>query len=185
MTTTMTTTVTFTKHLASTVTALASTVVLLVAAPGAAQAQELIPITNVTVTPARPTKSDVGRLRKLLALEGTSDQDIEARHPVYIVKVFARFQPGPAKVALSIGETTFPVFGTFGQGVFVRVYEAEKLRALAGQPVKLARLSPKGEAPTADPASLPKLPALAAAGAMTTMAAPAPKTVDEVLKSNN
>jgi hypothetical protein len=160
-------------------------ILLSVVAASAAFAQEVIPITNVTVTPARPGKSDVARLRKLLALGALTDQEVEAQHPVYIVKAFARFQPGPAKVVFAIGETTFPVYGTFGGGVFVRVYDPEKLRALAGQPVKLVRLGPKGEAPTVDAASLPKLPPAAANGP-STMAMPATrKSVEEVLKSND
>ncbi|HEY0709397.1 MAG TPA: hypothetical protein VGG33_21485 [Polyangia bacterium] len=160
-------------------------VVSLAVSASPALAQDVIPITKVTVTPARPAKSDVGRLRKALALGTLSDQEVEAQHPVYIVKAFARFQPGPAKVMFSIGETTFPVYGTFGGGVFVRLYDPAQVSALAGQPVKLARLGPKGEAPSVDPTTLQKVPAIPANGPTVMTTPPPRKSVDEVLKSND
>ena len=163
---------------------------LVAGAPRAASAQELIPVSKVTVTAARPGKADTARLRKFLDLGTLSDQDIENQHPVYIVKVFARFAPGPAEVGLTIGDTKFPMYGLFGKGVFVRLYGAEKVQALTGQPVKLVRKGPKGEEPTVDSTTLLEFPALPS-GARAVVGAPsvpeaagavaARKTVREVL----
>lgn len=157
--------------------AVALTVAVIVAFGGAAYAQEVIPVTAVTVAAAKPTKADIARLKQTLDLSSLTDQEIEDKHPVYIVKVFTRLLPGAAQVVLSIGSTAVPQFGTFKDGIFLRVYDPARIGAWSGQPVKLIRRGPRGEEPAVDAKTLIRFPAQPAAAAGATR-----KSVDEVLK---
>ena len=159
------------------------TLLLAVGFAGRATAQEVIPTSGVTVTAARPGKADIPRLRKILNLDAATDQEIADTQSVYVVKVFAHVPQTSAAVALSIGGTPLPLLGTFAGGVFARVYDPAKLRALAGQPVKLYRKGPHGEEPAADAATLPRFPAPPAPAPAAAEPA-ARKSVDEVLKTN-
>jgi hypothetical protein len=156
-----------------------ASLLLVAGGPRSASAQEVVPISGVTVTPARPGKADIARLRRLFDLTALTDQQIADTRAVYVVKVLARVPQTAAGVTLSVGANALPETGAFPGGLFVRVYDAAKLAAWAGQPVKLVQKGPRGDEPKVDSAKLPRFPAAPPP--------PAPgaalRTVEEVLRA--
>lgn len=153
-----------------------------------AAAQENIPVTGVTVVPAKPAKSDVARLRKTLQIPpDKADKEVEDRHDVYLVKVRTKLEMGAAQAVLSIGGKEKPHFGAYDGGIFVRVYDPKKLDEWAGQEVRVYTKGPGGEVPDPDtgapvrvPAALFSKPAPAAASREPGEERP---TVDEALRA--
>lgn len=124
-----------------------------------AAAQENIRITGVTVVAAKPGKSDVARLRKALKLpSGQTDKDVEGNHDVFLVKVQAVAEYGPAEMALSIGGKEVPAFGTYDGGIFLRVHDPKKLEEWSGQEVRVYTKGPGGEVPEPDSGAAVRFP---------------------------
>jgi hypothetical protein len=138
----------------------ASALALSLLLAAAAAAQENIPVSGVTVVAARPTKSDVARLRKALDIPpGRTDKEVEEKHDVYLVKVQAEAEHGPAQLALSIGGREVPGFGAYEGGLFLRVHDPKTLEEWAGREVRVYTKGPNGEVPEADSAAPVRVPA--------------------------
>jgi hypothetical protein len=96
-------------------------------------------IDQITIERFKPSTIDLRAIRFMdKSSTDLSDNEVAARHPIYVVKIVAEMPAiGARQPRLLIGDKNTPTAGSFSKGMYVKVYTKKQLADWAGKSVTI------------------------------------------------